>query len=489
MQRKLTRFRAEALVLVLAALPRLWSAWRDHGVLWPDEIYQSLEQAHRVVFGYGYVPWEYQVGARSWLLPGIFAVVWWPARFAGIASPLVLVGIAKTLVAAISVAGVAGVMRLAGRIGGETARIPAGLLAAALPVGIVFGSRALADPIAGSALVWAWALGSGTPDARNARWAGALLAIAFLLRLQTGIFLGALPALAIARGKRRVAEQIALGAGAVLLAGGVLDAATWGAPFHPIFGFLGAMGGRRGPSDGIWFYPLHLARSSGPAIVILAAGLAASVRKAPVELALLAAFTIGIGLAVPHLAYPNQELRYLLSVLPIACALSGAGLAIAAERLAPRFAGSMPLVAAGAAAVAMLARTATLRVEDLGVKTPGDPRASVWHLGEDVNRLLADAGRRGDLCGLSMTAGDNMIFHGGFTYLHKDVLVIGLWRAPEKVARADVVAAANYALLPDGAAAPPGYELAERRGPAVLWRRDGGCEPHPELSHRLLAAP
>jgi GPI mannosyltransferase 3 len=56
-----------ALVLVAAALPRLWAALADHSLFWCDEIHQSLEPAHRALFGYGFVPWEYRVGARSWL--------------------------------------------------------------------------------------------------------------------------------------------------------------------------------------------------------------------------------------------------------------------------------------------------------------------------------------------------------------------------------------------------------------------------------------
>ena len=42
-------------------------------VVWPDEIFQTLEQAHRLAFGYGIVPWEFRAGARSWLLPGLLA--------------------------------------------------------------------------------------------------------------------------------------------------------------------------------------------------------------------------------------------------------------------------------------------------------------------------------------------------------------------------------------------------------------------------------
>ena len=40
----------------------------------PDEIFQYLEAAHRLVFGFGLVPWEYQWGIRSWLFPGLLAM-------------------------------------------------------------------------------------------------------------------------------------------------------------------------------------------------------------------------------------------------------------------------------------------------------------------------------------------------------------------------------------------------------------------------------
>src|SRR5258708_30027082 len=33
-----------------------------------DEIFQASEQAHRLVFGYGTMTWEFAFGARSWIL-------------------------------------------------------------------------------------------------------------------------------------------------------------------------------------------------------------------------------------------------------------------------------------------------------------------------------------------------------------------------------------------------------------------------------------
>src|SRR3954465_10825248 len=60
---------------ILTAAPRIYLALNDHSVFWPDEIYQSIEPAHRVAFGYGLVSWEFRDGARSWLLPGLLSAV------------------------------------------------------------------------------------------------------------------------------------------------------------------------------------------------------------------------------------------------------------------------------------------------------------------------------------------------------------------------------------------------------------------------------
>ncbi|HZA50383.1 MAG TPA: hypothetical protein VE549_06560, partial [Myxococcaceae bacterium] len=48
-----------AFALVAGFLLRAVLGVPDDGIYWPDEIYQSLEPAHRVVFGYGLVAWEF----------------------------------------------------------------------------------------------------------------------------------------------------------------------------------------------------------------------------------------------------------------------------------------------------------------------------------------------------------------------------------------------------------------------------------------------
>ena len=60
-------------ILVCAFALRLAVSIAVPNIHWPDEILQVTEPAHRIVFGTGIVAWEWLVGIRSWLLPGVFA--------------------------------------------------------------------------------------------------------------------------------------------------------------------------------------------------------------------------------------------------------------------------------------------------------------------------------------------------------------------------------------------------------------------------------
>ena len=50
----------------------------------PDEYWQSLEVAHRLVHGYGYLTWEWKVGIRSYLFPLLFTVFYHVVRLLGL---------------------------------------------------------------------------------------------------------------------------------------------------------------------------------------------------------------------------------------------------------------------------------------------------------------------------------------------------------------------------------------------------------------------
>src|SRR5258708_13050366 len=68
--------RRRLMLLFLCAIAialRLYFAFASPNIAHPDEIYQNQEQAHRLVYGYGIVPWEFREGVRSSILPEFLA--------------------------------------------------------------------------------------------------------------------------------------------------------------------------------------------------------------------------------------------------------------------------------------------------------------------------------------------------------------------------------------------------------------------------------
>lgn len=56
-----------------------------------DEYWQSLEVAHKVVFGYGYLTWEWAHGIRSYVHPLFVAFLYKTLQICGLDKPELLV--------------------------------------------------------------------------------------------------------------------------------------------------------------------------------------------------------------------------------------------------------------------------------------------------------------------------------------------------------------------------------------------------------------
>src|SRR5207248_2618004 len=126
-------WRVAAVLLVIAAVPRLWAAFFDHSIFWPDEIFQTTEQAHRFAFGYGIEPWEFRDGARSWVFPGMLGMVWKVASVLGVSHALAFVNLSKGLMALCGLGGVYLCMTLAERLGSPRAVVLAGAMGGLFP--------------------------------------------------------------------------------------------------------------------------------------------------------------------------------------------------------------------------------------------------------------------------------------------------------------------------------------------------------------------
>src|SRR6185295_17759835 len=160
----------------------------------PDEILQSVEQGHRLAFGYGLVPWEFEYAARSWLLAYASAGLMWLASLMGDGPAYYLPLIGATC-AALSAATAVCAFLWGNRFYG----IRGGLLSAMVPMtsldDIYFGARTSSEAVAAHILVIAvYLLAPGDPV--KSRWrlasAGFLLALTSVIRIQL------LPAIALA---------------------------------------------------------------------------------------------------------------------------------------------------------------------------------------------------------------------------------------------------------------------------------------------------
>lgn len=465
------------LALGLGLVARVLGAF-DDGIFWPDEVYQSFEPAHALVFGHGLIPWEFIDGARTWALPGVVAVLLKACAVLGLDSPLVYVRVVKLVFAALSVVTALGVYRLAKAFDApeEGAVAAAALWALAAPA-IYFAPRAMSENACSAPLVWGLALlfEVKAPTARRVLLAASLLGLAVLFRLQCAVFaLGVVGVLA-ARKEWRTLGLALGGLGAWAFLYGALDAATWhGAPgarwggwFHSAvvyvrFNVLENRAAQWGTSPW-WFYARYGSSSMPTVSVAMALGVAgALVRRAWTLPVLLGLFVL------VHVASPHKELRFILPALPLAAAC--VGVAFAAVK-PPRRAWVAGL--AVALGLVSLAHAPFLTMGQLGAYLDR-PKSSAWGDFAPANRLLLVASTKDDVCGLRVDAAD-LAWVGGATYLHRPA---PLYR-PSEPAEARHF---NYLLSRDGL---PGLEKVASDGPLALYRLPWACVPDPGFPWRL----
>src|SRR5262245_49174298 len=216
-------------VLVVGALGRIWVAWFDDGIYWPDEIYQSLEPAHRLVFGYGLIAWEFVEGARNWTLPGLIACWLKLCDVLNVAEPRVyLTGIRLAFVAC-SLGCSAGAYLLARAYGARawSAAVAAALSALFAPA-IYFSTRALSEGAAALPVILGFALALAPDAGRRRLIAGSsLVGFSVLLRLPCAAFGAGLVIVLLCRREFRRALTAGATLAAWALVFGLMDRLTW----------------------------------------------------------------------------------------------------------------------------------------------------------------------------------------------------------------------------------------------------------------------
>ncbi|MCI0573276.1 MAG: hypothetical protein L0Y66_21220 [Myxococcaceae bacterium] len=474
------------LLAVLAAglVLRLWLAFTDDGLYWPDEIYQSLEPAHRLVWGYGLVPWEFARGARSWAFPGLIAGLLKLGTWVGLDAPRGYLGLVRVAFCLVGVATALGAFRLARVLGSSVAGGLAAAALFALPApALYFAPRALSETASALPVVWGFALCLEPRASPLRRWTGAsLMGLATLLRLQNGLLCVALLLMLAVQGLRlrlsdgKLSLRPTLEVAAVLLLWallyGALDRLTWGGWFHSAltyfrFNILEDKSAQWGVSDAAYYLRVLWTSAPLPTLCFLLLA-AAGARRAPGLLATALLF-----LAV-HSTIPHKELRFLLPALPLIAAVAGLGVDVFTSTHRRWLLTAAVLVACTLSA----ARVRRLTFGELGAYESTRPHRSAFDDSGPVNRLLLAAHAQPDLCGLKVEA-VHLAWTGGHTYLHRAVPLYP-HTGPSRDSRLF-----NFVITPAWAAGP-GAEVRARESGLVLAQLPGeGCATDSHYGWRL----
>lgn len=407
-------------VLTAGLAGRVWLSGHDDGLYWPDEIYQSLEPAHRLVFGYGLLPWEFVKGARSWAFPGLVAAMIKVALFVGLDSPRQYLTFVRLVFCVISIRTALGSYRLARACGASMLAAACGTAVFALVApAVYFAARALSENASALPVVWGFALALPQRAGRRQIFIGScLLGVAALLRLQNGVFcIGLLAILA----SRRRWDCFGIAGGGFFLwvfIYGLIDRLTWGNWFHSAIVYLQFNlidgGASRWGTAPFFYYSDALWTSMGCAALLMGGLALRAVFRAPGLLAVSLAFFL------LHSYEPHKEMRFILPVLPLFCALAGVGLDTLAGWSLPALhrACATALVVSSFFSFSQFHHLTFSQIGQWGAINP--PSASAYDASGSVNRLLLAARVEKDLHGLEIQ-GTELAWTGGYSYLHRRV--------------------------------------------------------------------
>ena len=327
---------ALAAILLGAFALRAYVALTRTYVIFEDETFQYLEQAHRLAFGSGLVPWEFHDGIRSWLLPGLLAGV---MRLADRVNPdpLYFLHVIRLICAAFSLSAVLSGFLMVLRRDGLPGAILTGILCAVWSELVFFSPAVLTEVLAGHCLLLGILFGEGAEDQRTARRlviSGALFGLTICLRCQD-----APTVLAVALWQHRLtwrhwAWLAAGGLAVVIPVGGILDFVTWGTPFQSIWlnlvrnswqGVSTSMGTE--PWDYYIRYLLLTLLPAGPVLIVFA--VIGATRLPAVALAAIVTLVV-------HTLLPHKEFRFVYAATAAVPLLIGAGASALLRDLASR---------------------------------------------------------------------------------------------------------------------------------------------------------
>src|SRR5208337_4600870 len=210
-------------IAVIILLPNLYHA---------DENFQLFEQGHRLAFGYGIKPWEFEDGIRSLVLPSVLSGIF---RFVSLVSdsPEVYIGVARGVLAFFSLLAVVAIYYYALTISRVHALVASAVLALWYEA-VYFSIRPLTECVAATALICSAC--AGLLAVRSGRHrllmlSGFFASLAVMLRFHIGPGVFVLAIWICRLDVRHRWLPFILGGLPPLILFGASDWLAWGAPF------------------------------------------------------------------------------------------------------------------------------------------------------------------------------------------------------------------------------------------------------------------
>ena len=424
----------------------------------PDEVYQYLEPAHRLVYGFGERTWEWRSGLRNWAAPGAIAGILRGLRaLHEDGDPRATAAVLFALGALGHGLGMLALFRIIERRSGRAAAALGVALLGTWLAYVIYAPRMLADaltlpPLLGA--LWHTLRARDGGRLRAGLVAGGLLGLAVVLRYPSLVFAAPLGACLLGARRWRAAAGFALGGLAVAAALGVLDALTWGGFLHSFLAYVAfnRPGGPAGQAFGAkpwWWLALPL---GGMIPLVAVPGFVRGLRKPDVVVGCWFFYLACVALS------PHKEGRFLLPLLPL-------GMAIAAGPVCAtlgRWRAARPKIAAplalGWLGLSVLSPTLRWRVA----------------LDRDLLDAQVDVGRDPSLRGVALV-GVPWFSGGGAFYLNRDVPATFAPAPGDLAAALEDPRVSHAVVMPaqhaDARLTAAGFREVGRRGEVREWRR------------------
>ncbi|MFC2162752.1 glycosyltransferase family 39 protein [Candidatus Altiarchaeota archaeon] len=313
------------IALIFAAfISRAYSLYATRGYIHPDNLYQILEPAHRFVYGYGVVTWEFVYGMRSWMQPLLTAMIFRAGLMAGLDDIGQLIFLNRGLMTLFSLGLLYVIYKsgcvMYGRKTGEYALFFA-VFSTVLYSWSADTSSTIPATLFSTLAAFLTYKGIKYGGLRDTLLGGMSLGVAFMFRFDSMLFLIPLSAFLLLKKDVRVMASFGTGLAAMIFIQGALDYFTWGSFLHSPIAFVwnnlylgkSSLFGTESPLFYTIVFAFHIS-------CLFLISYAMEKRYETAYVSSLILFFLGVYTMLPH-----KELRFITPILPFLFIIAGRG--------------------------------------------------------------------------------------------------------------------------------------------------------------------